>query len=164
MADCTQPLELVHIRAKKIGPSQFGQTRGEDIKTPEGCISPDNAHPKIIDIVKADGETGKKGSTPEEQVQKVVTPLGTSYYDIPVPENAPDIERRICQYLEASGVHMSHPSMRHSLFRAAKTFSQGPAQIKANFVAKRNRMFSQSFKMSSLTVAVPTRPRAQEAS
>ena len=47
----------------------------------------------------------------------------TSYYDIPLPENPSEVERRICLYLDVHDIHVSHPEMKQKRCFISKSSS-----------------------------------------
>ena len=82
----------------------------------------------------------------------------TSYYDIPLPEDASELEKKICKYLEMQDIRVSHPSMKKpKQAPQRKQNSIGSLNRKTSFLENRNKKFSQSFKVVPLKIEIPQR-------
>lgn len=102
----------------------------------------------------------------EEAVFTDTSSLSSStYYDLPLALDATEPEARIYDYLQKLGVRMSHPSMKFPKGPGVRQSGSSSSLFrKPNLLlTKRNKGFSQSFRISQLSVQVPGTPRAAEA-
>ena len=82
---------------------------------------------------------------------------GSSYYDIPIPEDAPAIENKICQYLSAHNIHVSHPSMRSSLVKPIERSLSGTLlRRKSLILERRNARAPSDFVVPFLSLSSKT--------
>ena len=107
-------------------------------------------------------EVVSKGGLFEKQLEAEPTVELTSYYDIPLKQDSPKYEVAIYQYLDKVGVKVSHPSMKRSralpflMHSGSSSVLASPSNPRKGFMEKRNKCFSQSFRMPKpLTIVTP---------
>ena len=64
-----------------------------------------------------------------------------TYYDIPLPENATELETNVCKYLEKLGVHISHPEMKQSFWLVKSPL---PLRKKSLLLERRKSLYVQN--------------------
>ncbi len=83
----------------------------------------------------------------------------TSYYDLPLLEDAPECETRICAYLQSHGVRMSHPEAKSvSGMRQSSSFTPAGKAKPSLLLTRRNKGFSHSCRLNQLSIQVPCLP------
>lgn len=80
-----------------------------------------------------------------------------SYYDIKIPEKAPENEIKICKYLDNIGVHISHPSAK-KVFSTPQITKKAPpnklCKVPSFLLSRTSSKLSTSSKFTNLTINV----------